>query len=212
MSQGVYLEIEGCDGSGKTTQARRLAVTLAGGERRVGLVTQPSFGAIGRLIREALSGAWSPDSRTLQLLFAADRQECREDLAPCLSLGDIVISDRGALSTWAYALGTARAEGHPQAEAIGRWADVLSDWALRPAAILVIDTPLETCLERVAARGARATTEREAALREIHALYRGEAQSSRLGGLVRIVDGSGSEEEVAARLLAAVRPLLGGAS
>src|SRR6266568_1377286 len=61
------LVLEGIDGAGTTTQARRLAARIG-----AHLTREPSGGPVGRLLREALAGRHAPvDATTMALLFAA---------------------------------------------------------------------------------------------------------------------------------------------
>jgi len=104
-SQGFFLTFEGLDGSGKSTQLRKLAQWLEAerGEEIV-ITRQPGGTPIGDRIRELLL-----DSRTqiapraeLGLMFS-DRGQCiAEVIAPALEQGKIVLCDRFTDSTEAY--------------------------------------------------------------------------------------------------------------
>jgi dTMP kinase len=105
MAQGFFLTFEGLDGSGKTTQLRRLAAWLgARGEHPVG-TRQPGGTKTGDRIRALLL-----DSKTealaplteLGLMFADRAQAIAEVIAPALDRGEIVLCDRFTDSTEAY--------------------------------------------------------------------------------------------------------------
>jgi len=106
MSRLIVLE--GLDGAGTTTQARRLVDHLAAGGKRAHLTREPSDGPIGKLIREMLVGKHAiPDTKlgqgTFGLLFAADRMDhLQREVEPQLAAGAIVVSDRWYHSSLAY--------------------------------------------------------------------------------------------------------------
>ena len=100
--EGLFITIEGIDGSGKTTLATNLVELLS----RKGYPTiqtqEPTKGRIGRLLRTYLKESKIP-SGVDALLFAADRVEHWNNLIfPSLAQGKIVISDRHKLSSLAY--------------------------------------------------------------------------------------------------------------
>lgn len=112
MSAGLFLTFEGIDGSGKSTQARRLAQALEAAGYDVVLTREPggSPGAeeIRRLLVEGDPDRWSAETEIL--LFTAARSDHMEKtIEPALSEGKIVISDRFADSTRVYQ-GTARGD------------------------------------------------------------------------------------------------------
>ena len=102
---GLFLTFEGIDGSGKSTQARRLADALRARGRDVVLTREPggSPGAeeIRRLLVEGDPGRWSGETEIL-LFTAARRDHLEKTIRPALEAGRIVISDRFADSTRVY--------------------------------------------------------------------------------------------------------------
>ena len=100
--------LEGLDGAGTTTQARRLFHHLGARGAKAHLTREPSDGPIGRLIRELLTGRHAiPDAAirqsTFSLLFAADRLDhLQREVEPQLAAGAMVISDRWYHSSLAY--------------------------------------------------------------------------------------------------------------
>ena len=109
-ARGRFIVIEGIDGAGTTTQARRLGERLREAGRKVHVTAEPSGGAIGALVRQVLSGRLrgrAPDgpfdAEALALLFAADRLDhARAEIEPALQAGIDVVSDRYTLSSLAY--------------------------------------------------------------------------------------------------------------
>lgn len=101
---GLFLVVEGIDGAGTTTQARRLCDALQAQEIDCHLTREPSDGPIGKLLREILAGGHKPnDATSLGLLFAADRADhLQREIEPALAEGKVVISDRYYHSSLAY--------------------------------------------------------------------------------------------------------------
>lgn len=102
---GRFLSFEGIDGSGKSTQARRLAEGLRALGHSVTLTREPggSAGAeeIRRLVLEGDADRWSAETEIL-LFTAARRDHLEKTIRPALARGDIVITDRFADSTRIY--------------------------------------------------------------------------------------------------------------
>ncbi len=100
-----FISFEGIDGSGKSTQARRLAETLRAEGQPVTLTREPggSPGAeeIRRLVLEGPAERWSPETEIL-LFTAARRDHLERTIQPALARGEVVITDRFADSTRIY--------------------------------------------------------------------------------------------------------------
>ncbi|MFD0911338.1 dTMP kinase [Ruegeria arenilitoris] len=103
--RGLFLTFEGIDGSGKSTQARRLAESLEAAGYDVVLTREPggSPGAeeIRRLVLEGDPDRWSAETEIL-LFTAARRDHLERTIEPALNAGKIVICDRFADSTRMY--------------------------------------------------------------------------------------------------------------
>lgn len=105
MSRGFFITFEGLDGSGKSTQLRKLAQWLESQGTQVTVTRQPGGTRIGDRIRTLLL-----DSRTeklapraeLGLMFSDRAQAIAEIIRPALERGDIVLCDRFTDSTEAY--------------------------------------------------------------------------------------------------------------
>jgi dTMP kinase len=105
MPRGVFITLEGLDGSGKTTQIKRLAAWLNRRGHQPVLLRQPGGTAIGDRIREILldSRSRSLDPMTEMALMFADRaQAIAEIIQPALDAGKVVVCDRFTDSTEAY--------------------------------------------------------------------------------------------------------------
>ena len=199
---GLFISLEGVDGSGKSTQGRLLAETLCARGHAVTLTREPggSPGAeeIRRLLVEGGSERWSPETELL-LFTAARRDHIERLIRPALDRGAWVITDRFADSTRVYQ-GAARADLRQLVEELHRLMI-----GLEPDLTFVIDIDPKISLSRGQARGG--TEDRfegmglafQRRLRDgFHALVR-EAPDR-----IRLIDGSGHEDEVAARVLAAL--------
>ena len=105
MARGRFITFEGIDGSGKSTQLRRLADTLTAQGRSVVTTREPggSPGAeeIRNLVLTGNPDRWSAETEIL--LFSASRRDHLEKtINPALVAGQTVISDRFADSTRVY--------------------------------------------------------------------------------------------------------------
>ncbi len=139
--KGVFIVVEGLDGSGKTTQAeilaRRLSKTF-----NVMLTAEPSRGKIGAFIREGcLYENERLPTEAEALLFAADRIEHVEtELKPALDEGKVVVCDRYIYSSLAY---------QGSAGLSLEWIKTINARALQPDFSVFIDCPPERVLARL---------------------------------------------------------------
>ena len=109
MPRGYFITFEGLDGSGKTTQLRRLAATLEAEGRHVVTLRQPGGTALGDRIRstlldsrsEAALGPIAPAAE-MALMFADRAQSIAQIILPALAAGSIVLCDRYTDSSEAY--------------------------------------------------------------------------------------------------------------
>lgn len=105
MKKGLFISIEGLDGSGKTTQVRHIQDYFEKRNRKTFLLREPGGTEIGEKIRDILLDAKNTemDSVAEMLLFAASRaQIMAEKVIPALEEGWIVICDRFIDSSIAY--------------------------------------------------------------------------------------------------------------
>ncbi|HXZ88536.1 MAG TPA: dTMP kinase [Candidatus Binataceae bacterium] len=149
MGTGIFITLEGVEGSGKTTQAAILADALRTQGRRVTVTHEPGGTRAGEAIRAIfLDPAVSLQVATELLLVLADRaQHVREKLRPAVAAGEIVISDRYSDSTVAY-------QGYGRGfdlKLLGELNHLASD-GMRPDLTIVLDCPAETGLTRTRAR------------------------------------------------------------
>lgn len=120
---GLFITLEGGDGSGKTTQAGLLEAWLAESGRSVVRTREPGGTDLGLELREIVlhrRGHIAP--RAEALLYAADRAHHVETLVrPALDRGDVVLQDRYIDSSVAYQ-GAGRVLGGDEIRSLSEWA------------------------------------------------------------------------------------------
>lgn len=205
---GVFIVLEGIDGSGTTTQAARYAATLRAKHRAVHVTREPSDGPIGSLIRLVLNHRVHLPPRhqaeSLALLFAADRLDhLGAEILPHLDDGSVVISDRYDLSSLAYQSATTN-DPH-----VIPWLRSLNSRARRPDLTLVLDVPAELAAERRNKRGGAKELFDDSGLQaRLADLYRTPGALIP-GDRTIVIDGTGTEDDVLRRICAAADPLVG---
>lgn len=101
--KGLFIALEGLDGSGKTTQMNRLTKNLRNKGYIVVNEKEQTNNIIGGLIKGQLTGVWSTRQECLQLLFAADRaHHLEKNILPALDKGKVVTTDRYYYSSMAF--------------------------------------------------------------------------------------------------------------
>jgi dTMP kinase len=142
MARGVFITLEGGEGTGKSTQATRLAQTLRARGRETVATREPGGSVGAEAIRALLvtgeADRWSPPAETL-LMNAARLDHIERVISPALERGAVVVCDRFADSTRAYqgAGGGAREAliGALESEVRGQcWPDLTLIFDLDPAA------------------------------------------------------------------------------
>lgn len=154
----LFVTIEGIDGTGKSTQANRLAESLKA-EGHATLLTREPGGSPGAeeiraLLVEGEPGRWSPETEIL-LFTAARRDHVERLIEPALTEGKIVICDRYVDSTRAY-----QGAESPERRAM---VDRLHDLAigLDPDLTLIFDMEAVAANARILARAGDHGTSRE---------------------------------------------------
>jgi dTMP kinase len=199
VTPGRLIVIEGLDGAGTTTQARRLAAHLGANAH---LTREPSDGPIGKLIREMLSGGHAIAGvalaqSTFGLLFAADRLDhAQREVEPAIAAGKLVISDRWYHSSLAY-----------QGTGADRdWITNLNSRALRPELTIFLRVRPEVAAQRRGARGEpEELFEAIEMQREVDEGYRATiAELVASGERIEVLDGELPPDQVFAQILALV--------
>jgi dTMP kinase len=150
-ARGKFISFEGGEGAGKSTQAKLLADALREHGRAAVLTREPGGSPGAELIRKLLvegePDRWTPLTETL-LFLAARADHVARTIEPALAVGQWVISDRFADSTYVYQ-GIARGLGvetvrRLQSAAIGDFA---------PDLAIILDLDPRDGLARAGARG-----------------------------------------------------------
>jgi dTMP kinase len=148
-SDARLIVFEGGEGSGKSTQLRRLAAALEAHGVRHLCLREPGGTPLGTEVRRVLLDPASDIMpRAEALLFMASRAQLVErEIQPALARGDIVLLDRFFLSTYAYQIG-----GHGLPESEVRSANLFATGGLVPDLTLLLAFPVEDGLARAAER------------------------------------------------------------
>jgi dTMP kinase len=206
---GIFVTLEGGEGSGKTTQCRRIVAHLRSLGRTVLETREPGGTEAGELIRDILLhrvSALSPRAE-LALYLASRAQLVEEVLRPHLGRGFDVVCDRFTDSSLAYQ-GGGRGLGVDRVREMNDWATA----ELSPDVTFFFDAPAATGLERKEKRaGGRAPLDRiERESRAFHELVRRTylAIAERESHRFRVIPTQNGEEDVWTRVRAALDEVL----
>jgi dTMP kinase len=210
---GRFVVLEGIDGSGTTTQVARLAERLRAAGVAVRSTREPSDGPVGTLVRQVLTGrvivpgGRAPGWATMALLFAADRMDHVEsEIEPFVIAGGVIVSDRYDASSLAYQSVSSGAEAREAVE----WIRSLNRYVRRPDLTIVLDLHPELAADRRLHRGEAAQLyEQNEVQRALSAFYRDLAKHMP-NDRIAVIDGSGSIEDVHARVWRAYQDAFGG--
>lgn len=185
-SRGLFIVIEGLDGSGATTQVRLLVdyLRLRGVEAYA--TKEPTDNVIGGLLRGALSGVYQLPSSVIQLLFSADRGHHLEKfIKPILNNGAWVVSDRYMWSTVAFG----------GVDLDREWLLTLQKYFPLPDATFLLKVNPEVCIERIKRdRHDFELYEELAKLKNVWKNY--EWLAKKFKNQVTVIDGGRGESEV----------------
>lgn len=204
--QGLFISFEGIDGSGKSTQTKRLAKRLQQDGHEVVLTREPggSVGAeeIRALVLQGDPERWSAETEIL-LFTAARRDHLECVILPALSAGMIVICDRFADSTRMYQ-GISRGNLR---EIVDRLHDLMIP--RDPDVTLLIDMDPEIGLSRAKARSTKEERFEDFGLQLQQTMREGfltlaEEYSDRF----RVIDGHGDADQIAEEIYAQIIGLI----
>jgi dTMP kinase len=194
--KGVFICIEGLDGSGKTTHAHRIVRHLQKNGFDAVYTTEPSIGELGKFIRSSavLEGKKRVPRVVEALLFALDRVEHLEnDVKPALAEGKIVISDRCVYSSLAY-------QGAAGLDL--EWIEEINRMALPADLAIYIDVPPEVVVKRI--RRKKSVMETLETQRKVQEVYMKYVENGQLVA----VDGDKRKAEVTESILAVIMDFL----
>ena len=202
QARGRFIVFEGIDGAGKTTQITRLAETLRAEGRRVLVTAEPTVSVTGGLLRDALGGISKRTAGEMAAMFVLDRIFHNVNpvtgIEKMLADGVDVICDRYYYSSLAY-------QG---SETDFDWvADMnLNCPEIRtPDCCIFLDLTPEQSLGRISAeRVSREIYEEESRLQAVRDKFYHVFDLLKTRDTIRIIDASGSVDEVADRVAAAI--------
>ena len=201
MPRPLFLSLDGLDGSGKSTQFRRLVDAL----RAAGIPTteavDPGGTELGLKLRELLlfGRSIAMGTRAEALLFMASRAELVERvIRPALARGGVVVADRYLLANVVYQ-GHAGGLDPTELWTVGRFATA----GVLPDLSLVFDLPVEVARERRRGKADRIEARGDEYHAAVRAGFLSEAQAN--PDAVRVVDASPNAEAVAASVRSIVR-------
>jgi dTMP kinase len=150
VKRALFVTFEGMDGSGKSTQMRRLAARLREMGRTVVETVEPGGPPIAMKIRRILLDSanqeMSPRAELL-LYFASRAQNVDQVIRPALERGEIVIADRFTDSSLVYQ-GFGRGLGADAVRAL----ECVACRGLKPDLTILVDVDAEASLARARAR------------------------------------------------------------
>lgn len=205
--RGLFIVIEGVDGSGKTTQSERLSAYLRGLGRKVHHTAEPTATGLGGMVRDGLGAEHPRTSDELAAMFLADRVahnvSQKSGIRQYVEGGTDVVCDRYYYSSIAY-------------QGVDGSLEWVADMNLncpsimKPDICIFIDLDPEKCLEHIRAGRSHFEIYEENAAVISETRRRYGIVFDMLAGRdnIVIVDGARSREEVFADIRAAVEKLL----
>jgi dTMP kinase len=203
--RGLFITLEGGEGSGKSSQAQALKSLLEDAGRTVTVTREPAGCPLGQRARELLSDpSLELDARSELLLFVAARdQHVAEVIRPALERGDVVICDRFGDSSVAY-------QGYGRGLSLDdvRLANRIATHGLVPDLTVLLDVPVDTGLGRKAGESGPDRIGQEAA--EFHERVRQGylAMAAEEPNRFLVVDGTIPPEEITRTIWQRLEPLL----
>ncbi|TET58481.1 dTMP kinase, partial [Candidatus Bathyarchaeota archaeon] len=185
--KGVFICVEGIDGSGKTTQAHILVEALKKEGFEAVYTTEPSNGVFGKMLRKhILEGSRRVPVVVEAVLFAVDRfDHIESEVKPLLKRGKIVVSDRYVYSSIAYQGASSLSK---------KWLKEINNRAIKPDLSIFIDVPPEIVIGRFnRQRSVMETLQTQKRVREAYLKLVEEED-------LLVIDGASAKKEVAERI------------
>lgn len=184
---GFFLDIEGLDGCGATTQVDILEKTLRKRGINVYTTKEPTDNVVGGLIRGVLTGVYKLPAEALQLLFVADRSHhLARQIVPILKNHHLLITDRFCWSTIAFG----------SVNLSKQWLLELHHYCPLPDLSIFLRVSPKVCLKRLKAdRFDFELFEKEKTMQRVWEAY--EWLAKKFPESIKIIDGEKTPEAVA---------------
>lgn len=194
---GLFIALEGPDGSGKSTQTRLLSEWLNSEGYKVVITKEPTDNPIGKIIRKTLAGEIEMPVEAEALLFAGDRiLHVDNVIIPGLRQGKIVLTSRYIHSSLVYQ----SSRGLDQ-----EWIEKINKAAIPPDLTIFIDVPPKVGSERINSSGYSDRFERNLNLQKrVREAYRKLAQEKE----IKMIDGTLPKEQIQKMIQEEVKKLL----
>jgi dTMP kinase len=216
--RGKFLTFEGLDGTGKSTQIKKLAKALRARGMPVVVTREPGGTGTGEKIRDVIlhsaTTGLSPMAE-MALMFASRAQHIHEVIAPALAQGKVVLCDRFTDSTEAYQGGGRKLGSRPVLE-LHR----ILCGDLQPDLTILLENDLQTSLERArrrnqahSAKNSKGHKDENRFEQETRAFF-GRVRhaylniAKREAGRVAVVEATGTPSQTHAKILELVRKRL----
>ena len=194
MTPGLFIVIEGIDGTGKSTQCRRLGEWFSAQGREVVLSREPTDGPWGTKLRESAATGRLPPDDELRYFLNDRRQHVDEVIKPSLAAGKVVILDRYYFSSMAYQ----GSRGDFEPVEIRR---LNEEFAPQPDLLLILDLDVDAAHRRIGLRGDSANEfEQHESLTRCREIFLSLKDES----FARVVDSNGTLDDVTGRIREAV--------
>lgn len=196
MTTARFITVEGIDGAGKSSHLEFLASSIRARGVEAVLTREPGGTPLGEKLRGLVLHEPMDGTTEALVMFAARREHLVQVIEPALRRGAWVVSDRFSDATFAYQCG-----GRGLDRAVFRALEALVHPGRQPDATFLFDLAPETALERQRAQSRTPDKfEREAGefFRRVRDAYLERAREA--PARFRVIDASGSLEEVRARL------------
>ena len=194
MTPGLFIVIEGIDGTGKSTQCRRLGEWFSAQGREVVLSREPTDGPWGTKLRESAATGRLPPDDELRYFLNDRRQHVNEVIKPSLAAGKVVILDRYYFSSMAYQ----GSRGDFEPVEIRR---LNEEFAPQPDLLLILDLDVDAAHRRIGLRGDSANEfEQHESLTRCREIFLSLKDES----FARVVDSNGTLDDVTGRIREAV--------
>lgn len=200
--KGKFIAFEGIDGSGKSTQIKKLMSYLSEKNIKCCETREPTEGPVGSVVHQVMTGRLKADSRVIAALFAADRIDHLvndvDGICKLTDKGITVLTDRYYFSSYAYHSVDMELEKVIEMNRI-------SAETLRPTVNIFLDVPVKRALERIAQnRVSTELYEKEERLIKTRENYFKAFDKLKDSERIVIIDADADEDAVHSRILDAV--------